>query len=104
MIGEMGIWTKVVTNPLGLSGFALFLVFSYLWRTSRGSQRRWLAPTAVSLAVATLVGGLALAYVEVSHVVVPPMQSDKVTSTSHQANQVQQTTTGPGSPAIQGVQ
>src|SRR5271157_249610 len=53
----MSEWTKVVTSPLGLAGFALFLVFGYLAKLKRSNERRWLAPLAVFAAIAALVGG-----------------------------------------------
>lgn len=53
-------WTKVVTEPLGLVGFALALVFSVL-----GALRdapRWLLPVGIALAAACIVGAFALAW------------------------------------------
>jgi hypothetical protein len=55
-------WTKVVTNPLGLAAFALFLVFTFLGSSRRSKQPRWLSPIAFGLAATALVGGLILAY------------------------------------------
>jgi len=55
-------WTKVVTHPLGLAGFALFLVFSLLARAKRRDERRWIFPVSLVMAVFALVGGLSLAY------------------------------------------
>jgi hypothetical protein len=71
----MSEWTKVVTSPLGLAGFALFLVFGYLAKVKRSDERRWLAPVAVFVAVAALVGGLVLAYVQVPKPVPPSAQT-----------------------------
>lgn len=97
-------WIKVVTNPLGLCGFALFLVFGALARARRLRERRWVAPAAVSLAALALMGGLALAWAQVrsdsnavekaretSPVTPPPMLKCEATS---------QTSTGPGSPNV----
>lgn len=101
----MSEWTKVVTHPLGLAGFALFLLFGYLARTKRSDRRRWLSPVAFALAGIALIGGLVLAYVQVPKPVAAPLQTDKPPApTQQQTDQVQQTTTGQGSPAVQGVQ
>ena len=53
-------WTKVVTSPLGLSGFALFLVFSYLSTRQRSSV--WVVRSFVALSALSLLGGLVLSY------------------------------------------
>ena len=55
-------WVEVVTNPLGLAGFALFVVFGLLARRGAAGGNRWLAPAAVAMAFVALVGGLVLAY------------------------------------------
>jgi hypothetical protein len=102
----MGAWTKVVTEPLGLAGFALFLVFGYLAKLKKNDERRWLSPVALAIAAVALIGGLALAYVQT------PKPSPTSTQTSKPAapvqqqtnQQVQQTSTGEGSPNVQGVQ
>ncbi len=104
----MSEWAKVVTHPLGLAGFALFLVFAYLARAKRSDERRWISPIAVAAAVVALVAGLTLSYIQALHrqLTPPPaVQAGKPpVSGQQQTNQVQQTTTGPGSPAVQGVQ
>ena len=53
-------WTKVITHPLGLSGFALFLVFGYLG--TRKSTPALLLRVSLAMGLLSLVGGLALAY------------------------------------------
>src|SRR3954463_16622357 len=58
-------WTKVVSNPLGLAGFALFLVFAYLAKVKSADERRWLSPAAVLVALAALLGGLLIAYAQI---------------------------------------
>jgi hypothetical protein len=55
-------WIKVVTDPLGLAAFALFLVFTFLGRNRRSKRPTWLSPVAFGLAAVALVGGLVLAY------------------------------------------
>ena len=102
----MGAWTKVVTHPLGLAGFALFLVFGYLAKAKRNDERRWLAPAAVVLALAALAGGILLSYVQGPKPLPQPAQAVQAASPSKQQtnSNVQQTSTGEGSPNVQGVQ
>jgi hypothetical protein len=99
-------WAKVLTEPLGLAGFALFLVFGALSRIKKDKERRWLGPLAMGMAVLALTGGLTLAYLKSQPQATPqstpapaPQPAPKT-----QTNMVEQTTTGPGSPAVQGVQ
>jgi len=56
-------WIKVVTDPMGLAGFALFLVFTVLAR--KGKKPAWLAAGAFAMACVALAGGLILAYFRV---------------------------------------
>jgi hypothetical protein len=102
----MSEWIKVVTQPIGLIGFVLFLVFGVLARANRRAERRWLLPAAVVLAVIALVGGLGLAYLQVKGAAAHEMtrQANPVPTSSPQTpTQIQQITSGPGSPAVQGV-
>lgn len=93
----MNAWIKVVTSPLGLAGFALFLVFGLASRMKFKDERRWWSRLAASLAAIALVAGLLLSYFRTSELRNrPPAQQ--------QTNQVHQTTSGQGSPAVQGVQ
>ena len=94
-------WTKVVTEPLGLAGFALFLVFGVLSRLKAKEERRWLGPLASAMAVLALTGGLVLAYLKTGAI---PQSAPKTQPAQAQTNTVQQTTTGKGSPIVQGVQ
>ena len=96
-------WTRVVTHPLGLAGFALFLVFGYLAKVKSKDERRWLSPAAVCAAVLALGGSLILAYIQTAKLAASPRQLTQAPA-QQQTNQVQQTTSGPGSPAVQGVQ
>lgn len=57
-------WSKVVTHPLGLGGFALALVFTALSR-SKAEKMQWLKPAAFSLAGLALIGGIGIAYRQV---------------------------------------
>lgn len=54
-------WIDVVTNPLGLAGFALFLVFWFLSRRAKQQSYKWLPFVAVVMACFALIGGLLLA-------------------------------------------
>lgn len=102
----MNEWAKVVTQPLGLIGFVLFLVFGYLAKTKRLDERRWVSPVAFSFAAIALIGGFALAYVETSKSLDRTIQSisppSPIQQTS-QANQVKQNSTGAGSPNVQDI-
>lgn len=55
-------WTKVVTQPLGLGGFALALVFALVGRGAKSDKTPWLKPAAFAMAGVALVGGLTLAF------------------------------------------
>lgn len=96
---KMSEWTKVVTDPLGLAGFALFLVFGCLAKVKQASERRWMAPLAISAAILTLAGGLTLSYFRTSAAAAQATQKPAPA----QINQVQQSSTGAGSPNVQGV-
>ena len=101
-------WIKVVTEPLGLAGFALFLIFGYLAKAKRRDERRWLSPAAFAIAAVALIGGLIISYVKVR----PPAPVTPSVETSRPAapveqqtnQQIQQTSIGHGSPNVQGVQ
>ena len=55
-------WAKVLVHPLGLVGYALFLLFSLLAHAKRRDERRWILPAALVAAGIALFGGLGLAY------------------------------------------
>jgi hypothetical protein len=101
----MSEWAKVVTQPMGLAGFALFLVFSCLAKVKKQDELRWLSPVAIVLAAVALIGGLALAYVQTPK---PPASAVQPSNTPppsrQQNNKVQQSSSGNGSPNVQGVQ
>jgi hypothetical protein len=94
-------WIQVVTQPLGLAGFALFLVFGYVAKVKKDDERRWLSRAAVALAIIAL-GGLILAYVQIPKPATPSAQTSK--AQQQKTSQVQQSTTGPGSPGKLGRQ
>jgi hypothetical protein len=75
-------WTKVVTDPLGIAGFALALVFAVVSRLVRQKSKKhlqWILPVAYTLAAAWIAGGFFLAYQHVSVVsATPTMRIDKI--------------------------
>ena len=99
----------MVTQPLGLTGFALFLVFGYLARVKSNDERRWLSPVAVAVAALALTGGLVLAYLQtpkptsLPQTIATPAQTVAAPSQQPTNQVVTQSTTGPGSPAVEGV-
>jgi hypothetical protein len=109
-------WTDVVTDPLGLAGFALFLVFSLLALRRRGPQERWVVVSFVLLAAVGLVGGLSLAYVKQRRpepnppaAITQPLPSQGAQSPvaipkSAGAREIRQETHGAQSPAISEVE
>jgi hypothetical protein len=50
----------VITDPIGLAGFALFLVFRLV--AKKGKKPQWLASGAYVMAFLALAGGITLAY------------------------------------------
>lgn len=97
-------WTKVITEPLGLAGFALFLVFGVLSRVKRQKELRWMGPVAAGMAILALAVGLTLAYLKASRQAPAPVSTPAAAAPQTQTNQVVQKTTGAGSPVVQGVQ
>jgi hypothetical protein len=58
-------WTELVTQPLGLAGFALAIVFaiaSRLMVRKSPNKVQWMVPAAYALAALSAVGGLVLAH------------------------------------------
>ena len=58
-------WIKVITDPLGIAGYALALVFGITGRiiSQKGKRNaKWVAPTAFAFALVCIIGGLTLAY------------------------------------------
>lgn len=99
---DMQSWIKVVMEPLGLAGFALFLVFGFLARTGLVKGQRWLAVSAVSMAIVALIGGLGLSWVK-SRPTAAPTQNTTSTLAAPTPPAIQ-TTHGAQSPAVQNVQ
>lgn len=84
-------WIDVVTDPLGLAGFALFLVFVLLSARADRTLRLVFA----GLAVVAVAGGLALAFQRQGPTPAPAAGGDAPRS-------IEQTTQGAGSPAVAG--
>jgi hypothetical protein len=100
----MDSWTKVVTEPLGLAGFALFLMFAYLGKVIKDEKRRWLSPVAFACAAVTLIAGFSLAYLELRKQDIPQSTTKPAVTVAEPAPAAQQSSNGPGSPNVQGVQ
>lgn len=60
----MSEWAKAVTHPLGLVGFALFLIFSLLTARKRKELPGWKIAFLLTAAVLVLVSGLGLSIIE----------------------------------------
>jgi hypothetical protein len=100
-------WTKVITHPLGLAGFTLFIVFSLLIRRTTNRQPRWLKVIFTTMAFIALIGGLFLAYErnKAETPTVPQEQTLKSPQSSKEPESItiKQTTEAPNSPAVAGV-
>ena len=102
----MTAWTEVVTHPLGLAGFALFLVFAFLAKIKRRDERRWLIPFSLAMAMIALLAGLALAYWQSREPGTPVgVQPSAATPSPIQPQpSIQQETHGDASPAVADVE
>jgi hypothetical protein len=98
-------WAKVVSDPLGLAGFALFLVFSLLAGLKRSDERRWIAKAAIFMAFAALVCGLGLACLRVLRPIPAATKSQTPAPIPKQnCGETDQKSAGPGSPNVNCVQ
>lgn len=98
-------WTKVVTDPLGLAGFALALVFGVLspiLARKGGRDSRWFVPAAYALAAVCVLGGLALAYQRASSAAATKSQIPAPAAPSMQIGKIEQK--AGGGTAVAGVQ
>lgn len=107
-------WITVVKYPLGLTGFALFVVLILLTRRQTETQPVWVRASFIVMAFIALLGGLWLEHdrnrtsplpAEKTSAQQKPLSEPKdQTEISQQktsgANQIDQKTRGPGSPAI----
>jgi hypothetical protein len=100
-------WAKVITHPLGLAGFTLFIVFSLLIRRTTNRQPRWLKVIFTTMALIALIGGLFLAYernkAEISTASQEQTLKSPQSSKEPEAVTIELTTKGPNSPAVAGV-
>lgn len=80
-------WTSVVTDPLGIVGFVLFLVFGMLAKLKSRHERRWVSRASIVLASVALVGGLSLAYIKLKRESAAPLRSQPSQPTSSSSNQ-----------------
>src|SRR5205809_340171 len=101
-------WTRVLTHPLGLVGYVLFLLFGLVAGLKRRDERRWILPAALVAAGVALLGGLDLAFRDVDHKAHEAVIAQPATTSSPASKQqnthVSQTSSGAGSPNVQGVQ
>lgn len=106
MAPSMTEWSKVLIHPLGLIGFVLFLLFGLLGRAKRNAERRWILPVALAAAAVALLGGIGLAYWEVTNQNRAPVASSPSSaSPSQQVNKANQaTTSGNNSPIVEDTQ
>jgi hypothetical protein len=92
----MGNWIRVVTQPLGLAGFALFLMFTFIGRQRKKTPRaQWAFYAAACVA---LVGGLTVAYRQGSG------QTNAPKTQQMQIGNIQQNSTGNQTVNAAGVQ
>jgi hypothetical protein len=88
-------WAKAVVHPLGLAGFALFVILTFFSKLKKTEKRPWQTPALFAAAIAALLGGLYLAH--------RCIQSNALAS-QQKVNRVQQISTGQGSPNVQDAQ
>jgi hypothetical protein len=96
-------WEKVLTDPLGLAGFALFLIFGAVTVVikQRKPTNRWVVSAGVALAALSVLGGLTLAFLRKPLMPVTPPNPTAPTN-SMQVDKVEQKV-GSGN-AVAGVQ
>ena len=98
-------WTKVITEPMGLIGFALSLVFGVL--SVRKGMPTWWPVAAMTLAAISIAGGLFLAFKKVegttARLEVEKAEAAKAVATPPSAAGDQPKTSGPCSPVYSGL-
>ena len=106
-------WIPVVTDPLGLAGFALFLVFSFLSLKRRSLDAHWIMASFITLAAVGLLGGLGLAYLRSGQTgpspsketgAPPVAQREPAPNGQQTSSPARQETHGSQSPTVSGVQ
>lgn len=109
----MSEWAKVITHPLGLAGFSLFVLLIFLTRRQALLQPVWLRVSFIVMAFIALLGGLLLAYLNTASLPtaektsaqqkplpVPKAQTEASQQNASSESQVNQKTAGSGSPAV----
>lgn len=94
-------WVNVVTDPLGLAGFALFLIFGLVAKVGSSKGQQWVAMAAVLMAVIALIGGMLLSLQSNKAVQQPVSVTSPVSQP--ESGEASQTTHGEQSPAVQNV-
>lgn len=85
----MNQWVRVVSLPLGLVAFSLYLVFGLL--RGKGKKPKWLLPIFIALISVAIVGGLIAEYAPLRSESKPEVKQEEI---------VRQETKGDQSPAI----
>lgn len=70
-------WEKVISNPLGLAGFALFLIFLFIRKSKNGEQY---GKYFLGAAIVVLVAGLAMSIYSALGVSSPPASAPAQTA------------------------
>lgn len=109
MTSSVNEWVKVLIHPLGLTGYALFLLFGLMARAKRRNERRWILPVTLLGACMALAGGIGLAYRDTSRTAQDPVKSLSAASPSmaqqpQQDERIQQRSSGANSPNVQGTE
>jgi cytoskeletal protein RodZ len=105
-------WMKVIIHPLGLAGFALFVVFLLLTKRNSSRQPGWSKVLFIVMAFVTLVGALFLAHEQIPRQTPVPSESTtekrssvgEKTQSDASAVKTEQITKGAASPAVAGVE
>ena len=97
-------WIKVVTHPIGLVAFSLWLVFFLASRT-KVLKNKGLERSFIVMAFISLLGGLGLAYWQTyksptTEEHAAPAQSTTTSGTNQNNTSIQQSTEGANSPAV----
>lgn len=93
---DMKSWIHVVTQPLGLAGFALFLVFSFVGKNRKGKKPDWMSPAAFFMAAICIAAGIALDFRQTPNSSKPALNQE--------ISKIQQTATGTSNSNVAGVQ
>lgn len=103
IVNDFTKWIDVVTDPLGIAGFALFLVFALLALIKIKSENRLLLTIFIVMAFTALIGGLGLSFLKIHKQHSPANTPHPVTETQP-TNQTIQNTRGVGNPAISDIE